>query len=150
MPTIRSSVQSPSSLSAGSLSTLASGAFTSSTHMNHTTNNPLDVLVRVSVATTNAVGSNKLLIVYAQGSLDNTNFTSGPTSGTTTTDEPDLQFVGVVPMNSSSTTHTRFFSLAAAFGGVLPRFSRLVFKNEAGAALTSATVETSEVWGYTI
>jgi hypothetical protein len=108
------------------------------------------VLIDVSVATTNTPAGNKQLVIFAKGSLDGTNFGSGPESGTTTTDEPDLHFVGSVPLNSASTTHRKVFSLAAAYGGLLPAASKLIFKNDLGVALTSASVQTSEVLGIAV
>jgi len=150
MATIKSEVQSPSALTVTNLSTLASATYAVSNTLTHSTNDPLDVLIDVSVATTNTPAGNKQLVIFAKGSLDGTNFGSGPESGTTTTDEPDLHFVGSVPLNSASTTHRKVFSLAAAYGGLLPAASKLIFKNDLGVALTSASVQTSEVLGIAV
>jgi hypothetical protein len=84
--------------------------------------------------------------VFAQASLDGTNFESGPTSGTTTTDEPDLTFVGIVPMATATTTHRKVFSLREAFGS-MPKAFRIVIKNDLGVALTSGALYTAEVIG---
>jgi hypothetical protein len=151
MAVIKSEVQSAVALSttATSLSTLASGTYLASTNISHVTNDPLDILIDVQINTTNTPTGNKQLVVFAQASLDGTNFTSGPTSLTTTTDEPDLYFVGTVPVNQAG-THRKIFSLAAAYGGTLPHTSRLVFKNDMGVAITNTTaaiVQYSEVWG---
>jgi len=151
MAVIKSEVQSAVALSttATSLSTLASGTYLVSTNISHVTNDPLDVLIDVQINTTNTPTGNKQLVVFAQASLDGTNFTSGPTSGTTTTDEPDLYFVGTVPVNQAG-THRKIFSLAAAYSGTLPHTSKLVFKNDMGVAITNTTaaiVQYSEVWG---
>lgn len=147
MATITSIVGTRTSLTVTGLGTLASATYVLSNAITHTTNDPLDVIVEVEVATTNTPSGNKQLVVFAKGSLDGTNFGSGPESGTTTTDEPDLHFVGTVPMNTATTTHRKFFSLAAAFGGVLPQQTKLVLKNDLGVALTSGAVYTSEVTG---
>lgn len=147
MATVTKVVGTRTSLTVTGLSTLASATYVASDAINHTTNDPLDVLVEVAVATTNTPAGNKQVVVFAQRSLDGTNYTSGPTSGTTTTDEPDLFLLGYVPMNTASTTHLRIFSLAAAFGGTLPKYSKIILKNDLGVALTSGTVYTSEVTG---
>ncbi len=147
MSTITSVVGTRTSLTASGLSTLASATFVASNAYNCTTNDPLDVLVEVELATTNTPTGNKQALVYVQGSLDGSNFESGPTSGTSTTDEPDLTPLGGVPMNSASTTHRKVFSVAAAFGGVLPQQFKVVVKNDLGVALTSGALYTSEVTG---
>jgi hypothetical protein len=88
--------------------------------------------------------------VFAKGSLDGTNFGSGPESSTTaTTNESDLHFVGSLPMNDT-TAHRKVFSLAAAYGGVLPTKTKLVLKNDLGVTLTAGSVQISEVWGLAI
>jgi len=150
MATIKSEVQTPVSLTVSGLSSLnpASNLYCVSPILNHATNDPLDVLIDVSVTTTNTPTNNKQVVVFAKGSLtgNTAEFGSGPESGTSTTDEADLHYVGSVPMNSSG-THRKIFSLAAAFGGVLPIASKLIFKDDLGVALTGAAVQTSEVWG---
>jgi hypothetical protein len=151
MAVVKSEVQSAVTLSttATSLSTLASATYLVSASITHITNDPLDVLIDVQINTTNTPTGNKQLVIFAQASLDGTNFTTGPTAGTTATDEADLYFVGVLPVNQAG-THRKIFSLAAAYGGTLPHTSRLVFKNDMGVAITNTTaavVQYSEVWG---
>jgi hypothetical protein len=150
MATIKSDVQSPVSLTVTGLSTLASATYVASNTLSHSINDPLDVLIDVAIATTNTPAGNKQVVIFAKASLDGSNFGSGPESGTTTTDEPDLHYVGSLPMNTATTTHRKVFSLAAAYGGVLPASTKLVFKNDLGVALTSASVQTSEVWGTAV
>lgn len=147
MPTIKSDVQTTSALTVTNFTTLASATYCVSNTLTHSINDPLDVLIDVSVTTTNTPAGNKQVVVFAKGSLDGSNFGSGPESGTTTTDEPDLHYVGSIPVNTASVAHRKIFSLAAAYGGVLPVATKLVFKNDLGVALTSASVQTSEVWG---
>mgnify|MGYP000723991003 CR=1 FL=1 len=76
-----------------------------------------------------ATGAN--LMLFLVQSLDGTNYTSGPTSGTTTTDEPDLTFLGSIPVNTASVTHTKSFSIGAAYGGALGTVE--TFRISAGA-----------------
>ena len=137
MATVKQVVGSRTSLTTSALNSLASATFVSAGTITHNTNQPLDVLVEVT-ATPGTVSGNNQLVVFAKISLDGTNFTSGPESGTTTTDEPDLFFVGTVPLNTNSTAQTKTFSLAAALGGVLPYASKIIVKNDSGAALNAS------------
>lgn len=135
---------SRTSLTVTGLSTLASGTYVASSAYNCATNDPADVVIEVEVATTNTPSGNKQVCVFLQESLDGTNFRSGPTSGTTTTDEPNLLPLGAIPMNSSSVTQRATFSVAAALGYVPAQF-KLVLKNDLGVALTSGAAYTAEV-----
>ena len=137
MATVKQVVGTRTALTTSALNSLASATFVSAGTITHNTNQPLDVLVEVT-ATPGTVSGNKQLVVFAKISLDGTNFTSGPESGTTTTDEPDLFFVGTVPLNTNSTAQTKTFSLAAAYGGVLPYASKIIVKNDSGAALNAS------------
>ena len=97
---------------------------------------PLDCLIELYTKP-GTVSGNKQLVLFAQASLDGTNFGTGPTSGTTTTDEPNLTFIGVLPLITNSTQQRKVFSLAAAYGGTLPYASKLIAKNDSGVALSS-------------
>ena len=150
MATIKSEVQTPSTLTVTGLATLASATYVvNDTAINHATNDPLDVLVEVAITPGNVAG-NKQLVVFAQASLDGTTFSTGPVALTVTTDEANLYYVGSLPLNTKTTLQRKTFSLAAAYGGILPVASKLVFKNDSGAAFTAATVKISEVWGVAI
>jgi hypothetical protein len=99
---------------------------------------PLDCVVELAI-TPGTVSGNKQAILFAQVSLDGTNFSSGPVSGTTTTDEPNLVFIGALPLATNATLQRRTFSLAAAMPGwVLPFATKLVLKNDSGASLASS------------
>lgn len=137
MATVKQVVGSRTSLTTSALNSLASATFVSAGTITHNTNQPLDVLLEVT-ATPGTVSGNKQLLVYAKASLDGTNQTTGPETGTTVTDEPNLYFVGALPLNTNSVTQTRVFSLAAAFGGVLPYASEIVLRNDSGAALNAS------------
>ena len=102
-------------------------------------------MVETTVATTNSPAGNKQVVVFAQASFDNTNWQTGPTSGTTTTDEPLLTLLGAMPLQTTSVTERKAFSVGLAYGGVLPPYFRIVHKNDLGVALTTGTVATSEI-----
>ena len=144
MTTIKQGVGTRTSLTVTGLSTLASATYVASSTYTANTNQPLDVIVEVDVATTNTPAGNKQVVVFVQESLDGTNFRSGPTSGTTTTDEANLRVLGVVPMNSASVTQIATFSVAQACG-YMPYAFKVVIKNDLGVALTSGTAWTSEI-----
>lgn len=144
MATITQAQGTRTSLTVTGLSTLASSTYVASSAYNANTNKPMDIAVEVEVATTNTPTGNKQLIAFVQASLNGTNFQSGPTSGTTTTDEPDLTLLGIVPMNTATTTHSKMFSISAALGFVPQQF-KIVLKNDLGVALTSGAVYTAEI-----
>ena len=127
----------------GSLGTLANGTYINVGTITFNTNKPIECLLEVS-ATPGTVSGNKQLVVFAQKSLDGANFETGPTSGTTTTDEPDLTFIGVVPLLTNSTLQRKTFNLAQVFGA-MPYACKIICKNDSGAALASGSVEYAEV-----
>ena len=137
MATVKQVVGSRTSLTTSALDSLASATFVSAGTITHNTNQPLDVLLEVT-ATPGTVSGNKQLLVYAKASLDGSNQTTGPETGTAVTDEPNLYYVGTLPLNTNSTTQTKVFSLAAAYGGLLPYASEIVLRNDSGAALNAS------------
>ena len=145
--TIKPVVGSRTSLaySGTSLSALALGTYVANaTAYDCSANQPTDVIVEVDVATTNSPAGNKQVIVFISESLDGTNFRSGPTSGTTTTREPNLRLLGVVPVTTSGTTEIGMFSIVNALGYV-PKSFYVIIKNDLNVALTSGAVWTSEI-----
>lgn len=136
---------------AAALNSLASGTYVVLGTITHTTNDPLECKVELKV-TPGTVSSNKRVVLFAQASLDGTNFETGPTSGTTTTDEPNLRYVGELPLNTNSTAQTGIYDLSGAYpSGALPYATKLIAKNETGAALASSGNDfwSSEHWGVT-
>lgn len=99
---------------------------------------PLDCIVELAV-TPGTVSGNKQAVLFAQFSLDGTNFGTGPTSGTTTTDEPNLKRLGSLNLLTNATLQRDVFSIAAmAPGGMLPYATKLILKNDSGAAFASS------------
>ena len=120
-----------------SLDSLASGTYVAATAVDLTSSTPIDCLVEVTVVTTGtAVSGNAQVQAFIQISQDGTNYSTGPTSGTTTTDEPDLYLIGNVPTKTVSSTHRKAFSIFAALGFV-PRYFKLVCKDDLGTALST-------------
>lgn len=136
MATVKSIVGARTALTTTALNSLESATYVSAGTIDLTTPDPLDVLLEVSV-TPGTVSGNRQVVVFARVSLDGTNFSTGPVSGTTTTDEPNLRFLGVVPCNTSSTLQRNLLSVVSALGYV-PAHLEIVVKNDTGAALAAS------------
>jgi hypothetical protein len=147
MTTVTTSLGTRTSLpyTSTSLSTLASATYVvNTTAYDCTTNKPDDVIIEVDAATTNTPAGNKQLVIFISESTDGTNYRSGPTSGTTTTREPNLLQMGVLPITTASTTENTKFSVKRALG-YRPNYFKIIIKNDLGVALTAGTVWTAEV-----
>lgn len=136
MATITAVPGTKTTLTSTALNSLASANYVSAGDIDLTSVDPLDVLVEVE-ATPGTVASRKQLLVFAKISLDGTNWSTGPQSGSTETDEPDLYPLGPLPLNTNSTLQRKVFSVMSALGFIPPHL-RIVVKNETGAALASS------------
>ena len=145
MADITAPVTAATSLTVTGLSSLASNTYCVSNAVDLTTPDPLDVLIEIEV-TPGTTSGNKTLILFLKVSLDGTNYTTGPESGTTTTDEPNLYVLGVLPLYTNSTQQRGVFSVSSVLGFIPPYF-KLVVKNEAGSALTAGAVRYSTIKG---
>ena len=123
-------------LTTSALNSLAASTYVSAGTIDLTATDPLDVLVEVAV-TPGTTSGNKHLVVFARVSLDGTNFTTGPVSGSTATDEPNLKFLGTVPLNTNSTLQRNTLSVMSSLG-YIPAHLQIVVKNESGAALAAS------------
>lgn len=140
MATVKQVVGARTALTIASLPTLASAGYAASAVKDNTANQPLDLLVELSI-TPGTVSGNKQAVLFAQASLDGSTFQTGANS----TDEADMTLIGTMPLNSNSAAQTKIFSVALAYGGVLPPFVRLVVKNDSGATFTAGMINVSEV-----
>lgn len=136
MATITAIAGTRTTLTTTALDNLASATYVNAGTVDTTAIDPLDVVVEVN-ATPGTVSSNKQLVVFIQVSMDGTNYSTGPVSGTTTTDEPNLKRIGTLPLNTNSTLQRSAFSVISALGYV-PPFFKVIVKNESGAALASS------------
>lgn len=148
-----SAVQSITATLAG----LADGAWRGSASVDNATNKFVDALVggKVQVGAVPADGS---IEIYAYGSYDGTEFTAGVsgtdgtitwgTSGTTGADGmADLPLLGVIYIDTADDNKDKTFgpfSVAAAFGGVLPPKWGVIVRNRTGIAF-HATGASNEV-----
>ena len=144
MAVVKQLVGARTSLTVTGLATLAAATYVASAAYNCATNQPMDVVVEVDLTTSTSPAGNKQALVFISESLDGTNFRSGPTSGSSATDEPNLRLLGIVPMALVSTTYIGTFSVAAALGYVPSQF-KIIVKNDLGVALSSGVAWTAEV-----
>lgn len=136
MASITAVVGTKTALTTSALNSLASATYVSAGTIDLTAADPLDVLVEVA-ATPGTVSGNRQVVVFAKVSLDGSTWTSGPETGTTATDEPNLKFIGTVPCNTNSTQQTNTLSVVSALGFIPPHLE-IVIKNDTGAALASS------------
>lgn len=136
MATITAIVGSKTALTTSALDSLVSTGYVSSGTIDLTAADPLDVLVEVAV-TPGTVAGNKQLVVFAKVSLDGSTWTTGPETGTTATDEPNLRFLGTVPCNTNATQQVNTLSVVSALGFIPPHLE-IIVKNDTGAALAAS------------
>jgi hypothetical protein len=123
------------------LASLAPGTFAVTPTIDFGASIPYDTNILVTANTaTNATSAGQQVVVYMQQSPDGTTWTSGPTSGTTATNEFDLIFLGYVPMQTGGTTmlSTEIFSIRKDYP--VTRYARIVIKNDCGLALSAGGV----------
>ena len=125
------------------LGTLASATYVCSSAIDLGSAIPMDVTFEMECNANGTPSGNKQLLLFAKFSLDNTNWGSGPESGTTATEEADLHFLGALPCNDTN-DHRKFFSLQ---GQPTCRYLKLVVKNDLGVALTSGNVYRADITG---
>lgn len=121
---------------------LASDTYIASSAIDLGANIPLDSTFEM-VVTVTSPASDKQVILFAQLSLDGTDFTTGPTTGSSATDEADLHYIGTLPCNSTG-THRRLFSLSNA---PVAQHIKLVVRNRTGVTLTSGFVYRADITG---
>lgn len=136
MGAITAPAGSRTNLTTTALNSLASATYVNAGTIDVSAVDPIDLVIEVE-ATPGTVSSFKQLVVFLQVSFDGTNFSTGPVSGTTATDEPNLRQIGVLPLNANATQQRGAFSVLAALGYV-PPYSKVIVKNETGAALASS------------
>lgn len=97
---------------------------------------PLDIIIELEL-TPGTVSGNKQGLLFCQVSMDGTNFSTGPSSGTTVTDQPVLEFLGVLPLLTNSTLQRKAFSVKSKLGYIPKHIKPIVF-NDSGAAIAGS------------
>ena len=121
---------------------LAADTYIASAAIDLGANIPLDSTFEM-VVTVNSPTSDKQMILFAQLSLDGTDFSTGPTNGSSATDEADLHWIGTLLCNSTG-THRKLFSLS---GLPIAQHIKLIVRNRTGVALTSGFVYRADITG---
>jgi hypothetical protein len=140
--TNRLAYSSPTNFVLG-LDGLANNSSRASTAISNTTTQYLDVLVSLEffISTGTLSTSGAALYVYAYSVGFNGSFTdgiSGTDSNFTLPSPTNLKLVQIVPYTGTvggSTVFSNSFSIAAAYGGILPSEFGILVQNQTGAAL---------------
>lgn len=126
------------------ITSLANNGQRQSTAVDNSSNLFLDALVTVIVKTAGSgTSSTGYVAVYAYGTADGgTNYSdgaSGSDGSITLTSPPNVKFLGVINAVANSTTYKGGpFSVAAAFGGVLPEKWGIIIQNTTGGTLDAS------------
>lgn len=108
-----------------------------------TTNNIVDCIVRVTIKGAGTVASPFAANVFVFGSEDGTTFPDDATATVTTGaltlsangSNLTAKFLGQVAVPTAASYDSQPWSIAAAFGGILPRKWGLIIQNQTGASL---------------
>jgi hypothetical protein len=125
------------------LASLTNNSARQSTEIDNSTNLFLDALVFLNIASPSASTSTTGFVnVYAYGTVDGgTNRTenAGASDAAITLTVPaNARLIGVINVVANSTTYKAGpFSVAAAFGGVLPEKWGIIVENKTGGTLNS-------------
>lgn len=141
MAIVKSKIGSRTPLTTTALNSLVANTYVSAGIITFLSSSlvPLTSKIEVEVTPGTVSAGNGGVVVFARISMDaSANFTTGPTSGTTATDEPNLIYVGTVPCNTSSTLQRGNFDLASACGGTLPYAAQIIVRNSTGANLAGS------------
>lgn len=116
-----------------------------STAVDNSTNLYLDALVTATIksgaSSTTATGT---AVLYAYGTVDGgTTYTEGATgsdAAITLTSPTNARIIGIINIVANSTTYTGGpFSVAAAFGGILPQKWGIIVLNSSGGTFDAST-----------
>jgi hypothetical protein len=124
------------------LNSLANNNARQSDSISNTTTLFLDALVFARVSTTSASATG-FLNIYAYGTADGgttyTNNAAGTDSAFSMPTNPNLRLIGVVNVAAANATYSAGpFSVAVAFGGILPSSWGVVIENRSGVTLNSS------------
>jgi len=120
------------------LASLADNGIRECTAVDNTSNLFMDAMAIIKVTTGASGGdSGDVINVYAYGTADGGTSYSGECTGSdaAVASTRNLVLLGVIQANVATTTFYKLFTIAAAFGGVLPDHWGVVIENKTGAAL---------------
>lgn len=116
------------------LGTLAAATYVTSTAVDLTATIPLYFTLQAECNPNGTTTGNKQLVIFLKWSIDGTNYTSGPESGTTATEEADLHWAGTLPCVDTNDHRKEFIVYPKG------RYFKIVAKNDMGVALTSGNI----------
>ena len=116
------------------LGTLAAATYVTSTAIDLGATIPLYFTLQAECNANGTTSGNKQLVIFLKWSLDGTNYTSGPESGTTATEEADLHWAGSLPCADTNDHRKEFIVYPKG------RYFKIVAKNDMGVALTSGNI----------
>lgn len=125
------------------LASLSNNSARQSSEVDNSTNRYLDVLVTIKLKTGGSgVAAAGGVTLFAFGSINGgttrTENAGGSDAAITLTNPPNARMIGFVNAVANATSYVAGpFSVAAAFGGVLPQRWGIIVYNESGAALSS-------------
>jgi hypothetical protein len=115
---------------AAGLNSLTANSFANLGTIDNTTTLADDYLVEIALADFSET-ANEQMLVYVRTSVDGTNFSED-------TLPANLVRIGFFSVDKAATVRSRAFSVAAAFGGVLPPKFDVIVRNDAGATTASS------------
>lgn len=134
------------------IASLANGSSRQSTIVDNTSNLFTDALVLLKIKTgASGTTTTGVVTVYAFGTTDNgTTYSENAgasDAAITLTSNPNVRLVGVINCVANATTYySPVFSIASAFGGVLPAKWGIIINNGTGGALDSTGGNHSAVY----
>lgn len=144
MSTVKSNYGTSNQTITCTFTSLANNGQRQSTAVDNTSNLFLDALVFVKVKSASAsTSSTGFVNVYAFGTTDGgttySDSAGASDAGITLTAPPNMRLIGVVNVVANSTTYNAGpFSVAAAFGGILPDHWGIVIENKTAATLDAS------------
>jgi hypothetical protein len=142
MPDIKSKYGTDGVVIACTLTSLANAAARESDAVDNSSNLYLDALVQVVLKLSNAApAGDKRCYVYAAGVINAASPTwpdtvTGADAAITLNSPTQLKLIGALEMIQNATSKSEPFSVAQAFGGILPVKWSIVILNSSGQALT--------------
>lgn len=145
MSTIKAAYGTSNQSISCTITSLANNGQRGSAAIDNTSNLFLDAFVFVQVkSAASSTSASGFVNVYAYGSADGgttySDAVTGTNAGQTLTVPPNLRLIGVINVVANSVTYDGGpFSVASAFGGVLPDHWGIVVENKTGATLDAST-----------
>lgn len=126
-----------------------------------TSNNIVDAIVQVKIAgAAHTPSATTNVLVWVIGSMDGTSFagaqsgsiesfTGGDSAETIDVDGNNMNYLGAIHMHTASVDmFSKPFSIAAAFGGVMPAKWQIVIQNQTGSNLAASGHEVGYRYAY--